>query len=106
MDTTAATVAQQPSMFSMLLPFIMMIGVFWLLIIRPQQKQKKLMQQMLENLKVGDNVVTSSGIIGKIANMNNEKGTVTIKVDENTNTKMIFQKSAVVNVISGDVENA
>lgn len=48
------------------LPLILIFGVFWLLVIRPQQKKGKLHQQMLSELKAGDVVVTQGGIIGKI----------------------------------------
>ena len=48
------------------LPLILIFGVFWLLVIRPQQKKGKLHQQMLSELKSGDLVVTQGGLIGKI----------------------------------------
>jgi preprotein translocase subunit YajC len=48
------------------LPLILIFGVFWLLVIRPQQKKSKVHQQMLNELKAGDVVVTQGGIIGKI----------------------------------------
>ena len=93
------TTPQAGSPLGMLLPFIMMIGVLYLLIIRPQQKQKKEHQKMLENLAVGDKVITSSGMIGKITNIKNEKNIVVLKVDDTTNTKIEFQKSSIVAVI-------
>jgi preprotein translocase subunit YajC len=92
------------SMFGMLLPFIMMFAVIWLLIIRPQQKQKKEHQKMLENLKVGDKVVTGSGIIGKIVNIKDDKSIVVLKVDDTTNTKIEFQKHTIVGVLEKDKE--
>ena len=92
------------SPFTMLLPFVMMIAVFYLLIIRPQQKQKKQMQLMLSNLKKYDKVVTGSGIIGKITDIDEKDGTVEIRVDESTNTKIVFLKSAIVNVLKSDDE--
>ena len=91
-------VAQQTgSPVQMLLPFIMMIGVVYLLIIRPQQKQKKEHQNMLSNLKIGDKVVTSSGMIGKISNIKNEKNIVVLKVDDNT--KIEFQKTSIIAIL-------
>lgn len=50
----------------MLLPLIAIMGVFWFLLIRPQQKKMKEHQQLVANLKRGDTVVTAGGIIGKI----------------------------------------
>ncbi|MEG2172571.1 MAG: preprotein translocase subunit YajC [Desulfovibrionaceae bacterium] len=47
-------------------PLILMFGIFWFLLIRPQQKRAKEHKAMLENLKRGDYVVTSGGMIGRI----------------------------------------
>ena len=97
------TVAQGSPM-GMLLPFIMMIGVVYLLIIRPQQKQKKEHQKMLDALKIGDKVVTSSGMIGKISKIKNDKNIIVLKVDDNTNTKIEFQKSSVIAILDSKEE--
>src|SRR5271154_4547477 len=48
------------------LPFILIIGVFYLLLIRPNQKKQQQWQQMLSNLKAGDKVTTTGGIRGVI----------------------------------------
>jgi len=101
-----AQATQGGGLFGMLLPFIMMIGVLWLLIIRPQQKQKKQLQLMLDNLKINDKVITAAGIIGKITNINDEKGQVTIRVDDTTNTKIVFQKSSIVNVMTSSEDES
>jgi preprotein translocase subunit YajC len=49
-----------------LLPMLLIIGVFYLLLIRPQQKRQKELQQTIAELKTGDRVVTTGGIIGTI----------------------------------------
>jgi preprotein translocase subunit YajC len=49
-----------------LLPFVLIFGVFYLLLIVPQQRQRRKTQDMLANLKSGDRVVTSGGIYGTI----------------------------------------
>lgn len=48
------------------LPILLIIGVFYLLLIRPQQKRQKELQQTIAELKAGDRVVTTGGIIGTI----------------------------------------
>ena len=48
------------------LPLILIFGVFYILLIRPQQKKVKLHREMLNNLKRGDKIITSGGIIGRI----------------------------------------
>ena len=50
-----------------LLPFVLIFGIFYFLLIRPQQAQRRKLQEMLANLKTGDRVVTSGGIYGTIA---------------------------------------
>lgn len=49
-----------------LLPMILIIGVFYLLLIRPQQKRQRELQATIAQLKAGDRVVTTGGIIGTI----------------------------------------
>jgi preprotein translocase subunit YajC len=87
-------------------PFLMMIAIFYFFLIRPQQKQKKEHQNLINNLKVNDKVVTSSGIIGKIMAIKDDKNIVILRVDEATNTKIEFQKHTVVGVIEKEENNA
>jgi preprotein translocase subunit YajC len=49
-----------------LLPMILIIGVFYVLLIRPQQKRQRELQQTISQLKIGDRIVTTGGIIGTI----------------------------------------
>src|SRR6267142_1705886 len=49
-----------------LLPMLLIIGVFYMLLIRPQQKRQRELQQTIAELKTGDRVVTTGGIIGII----------------------------------------
>src|SRR5215207_575773 len=48
------------------LPILLIIGVFYFLLIRPQQKRQKQLQETVANLKIGDRVVTTGGVIGVI----------------------------------------
>ncbi|MCX5736516.1 MAG: preprotein translocase subunit YajC [candidate division NC10 bacterium] len=52
--------------FSMMVPLILMFGVFYFLLIRPQQKKQRLHKEMLRALKVGDRVLTTGGLVGTI----------------------------------------
>ena len=49
-----------------ILPLILIMGVFYVLLIRPQQKRQRQLQDTIATLKVGDRVVTNGGIIGVI----------------------------------------
>lgn len=60
-------------MLMQFLPLILMFVIFWFLLIRPQQKRAKAHKQMLSELKRGDQVVTSSGIIGRILEIDDER---------------------------------
>tara|TARA_B110000116_G_scaffold266610_1_gene277623 strand:- start:1685 stop:2029 length:345 start_codon:yes stop_codon:yes gene_type:complete len=55
------------------LPLVLIFGVFYILLIRPQQKKVKLHREMLNNLKRGDKIITSGGIIGSISKVNDNK---------------------------------
>lgn len=90
------------SMLGMFLPFALMIFVFYFLIIRPQSKKQKEHQKMLDALEINDRVVTSSGIIGIIVNIKNDKNSIVIRVDDTTGTRIEFQKSAVIGKLSND----
>src|ERR1044071_970873 len=49
-----------------LLPIFLIIGIFYFLLIRPQQKRQKQLQETISSLKIGDRVVTTGGVIGVI----------------------------------------
>ena len=65
--------ASAPSTFVVLLiqllPIILIMVVFYFLLIRPQKKREKEVQQMRSSLEIGDEVVTSGGIIGRVVSL-------------------------------------
>lgn len=77
-----------------------MLGIFYFLIIRPQQKRAKEHQNLMNSLKKGDKVVTDSGILGLVEAVTDK--TVVIKIAENT--KVRFRKSAVVAIRESEDE--
>ncbi len=68
------------------LPFVLIFVIFYFLLILPQQKRQKKLKAMLEALKKGDKIVTSSGIWGTITNLG--KDTVTVQIADNTKIKV------------------
>ena len=52
--------------FAQLLPILLIIAVFYVLLIRPQQKRQRQLQETISSLKIGDRVITTGGIIGVI----------------------------------------
>ena len=67
--------------FAGFIPLIVIFAIFYFLLIRPQQKQLKAQRGMLDSLKVGDNVVTSGGLHGKIAGLTDTIVTLDIAKD-------------------------
>ena len=61
--------AAQPSFLESMVPLLLMFGVFYFLVIRPQAKQRKEHQKLLGELKRGDRVITASGIFGTIKDL-------------------------------------
>jgi preprotein translocase subunit YajC len=81
------------------LPLILLFVVFYFLLIRPQQKKAKQQKQFLENLKKGDEVVTSGGMYGKITGITND--TVTLEIAEKIRVK-VTKGSIVMSVGKGE----
>jgi preprotein translocase subunit YajC len=77
-------------------PYILIGVVFYFLLFMPMQRQKKRQQQMLNELKSGDNVVTSGGIVGTITAVEGDTITVRVKPD---NLKLQFARSAVSSLV-------
>ena len=76
-----------------LLPFVLMFVIIYVLLIMPQQKQQKKHREMLSALQKGDRVVAAGGIHGTVAGIDEQRGIVVLKVDENV--KIEVQKSTV-----------
>ena len=68
----AAGAPEAGSMMSFVVPMIFMVVIFYFLLIRPQQKKAKEHKALLDNLKKGDRIITSGGIIGTIVNMDDQ----------------------------------
>lgn len=64
--TIALILLQNGGGFTFLIPMVLVFGVFYVLMIRPQQKRQRQLQQTIAELKSGDRVVTTGGIIGTI----------------------------------------
>jgi len=83
------------SLISTLIMFALIIGIFYFMILRPQQKRQKERQKMLEAVKKGDKVVTAGGLHGTVAGL--DEKTVLLQVADNV--KMKFDRSAVNTII-------
>lgn len=91
-----STAASGPAgLIQMIVPFALVILIFYFLIIRPQNKKQKETQKMLESMKKGDKIVTIGGIHGIIQSV--DDNTVIVKVDENTKIKFLRSAISTVN---------
>jgi preprotein translocase subunit YajC len=83
---------------SMIMMFALIFGVFYFLVIMPAKRQQKKKEAMIAALKKGDKVVTSGGIYGTVAHV--EESSVLLKIAENT--KIRISKSAIGGPVSSD----
>lgn len=80
---------------SMLITFGLMFAVFYLFFIRPQNKRAKAHRDMITNLTVGDEVVTSGGLAGKVTQMNEQF--VQVEIADNIQVKV--QRPAITSIL-------
>ena len=78
---TPAAAPAKPSMFESFLPFIFILAIFYLLIMRPQSKRAQAHNAFIKNLKRGDSVLTSGGIMGSIEGLTDKFVTLEIAED-------------------------
>ena len=76
--------------------FVFIIGLMYFIAIRPQQKEKKKMQELMAGVAVGDSVLTSSGFYGVIIDMTDD--TVIVEFGSNKNCRIPMQKAAIAQV--------
>lgn len=76
------------SAFASFLPLVLIFGIMYFLLIRPQQKKMKELKAMVEALRRGDQVLTQGGIIGKIHKVN-EDGTVEVEIADGVKVKVL-----------------
>ena len=83
--------------FSSFVPLILIFGIMYFLLIKPQQKKLKDQQAMVAALRRGDQVVTQGGILGKIIKVNDD-GVLDVEIA--TGVKVRIQRGAVAQVLS------
>ena len=93
------------------LPLILIFVVFYMLLIRPQQKKMKLHREMINNLKRGDKIITTGGIIGEISKVNDKKE-LFVEISDNIETQLapgmvtdLYLKNDVINQNSTQNKN-
>ena len=79
-----------------LLYVVVIVGFFYFFLIRPQRKEQKQKQDMLNALAVGDSVLTTAGFYGVVIDMTDD--TVIVEFGNNKNCRIPMQKAAIVQV--------
>ena len=71
-----------------LVPFVLIFVIMWFLIIRPQQKRVKAHQEMIKNVRRGDTVVTSGGIVAKVSKVIDD-GEIEAEIAEGVRVRLV-----------------
>jgi preprotein translocase subunit YajC len=91
--------ASSQSPFFQFIPLVLILGVFWFLIIRPQQKKQKAHQRMVDSLNKGDKVVTNGGIFGTIVKVGDDR--ITLEVASKVQINIERQQVSRMDIKSG-----
>lgn len=79
--------------FATFIPLILMLGIFYFILLRPQQQRAKKLKEMLSNIKKDDMVVTTGGIHGKITGLTDT--IVTLEISQNPSVKIKLSRSQI-----------
>ncbi|MBO4687373.1 MAG: preprotein translocase subunit YajC [Clostridiales bacterium] len=100
LDATANG-ADGSSMLIMVAVFAVFFILWYVIALRPQRKKEKELQEKISKMRVGDQVVTIGGLVGKVANIRDDEVTIMTSA---ANTLVTFKKSAVSTIISRDAK--
>jgi preprotein translocase subunit YajC len=89
---------------SQFFPLLLILGVFYFIMFRSNKGKDKKRQEMLSQLKRNDEVQTIGGVIGKVVEAREDR--VLVKVDETTQTKVWFARSAIHRVLDAEKTEA
>ena len=91
--------------FGMMMPLIAIGFLFYFLMIKPERKRRRKHEEMLGKLKKNDRIVTVGGIYGTVVNVQKDAEDVTIKVDENSNTRIRITRGSIGQVVKDDAQS-
>jgi preprotein translocase subunit YajC len=100
--TGMTLLAQQGgSNYTFLISLVLMVGIFYFLLIRPQQRRVRQQRDLVESLSVGDEVVTIGGLFGTILEMDDES----VTIDAGGGTRLRYLKQAVARKFVEETED-
>jgi len=96
LNIMATTDGKMPGWF---LPgqILLIVGIFYFLIIRPQGSARKKHEELLNSLKAGDDVMTAGGILGKVKKVEEKNGEWRVTVDSGTST-VVIERTRIIRV--------
>ena len=100
----SSTASSTSSMGMMILWMVVIFGVMYFLMIRPQKKEQKRLQAMLNSMEVGDSIVTTGGFYGVIIDMTEED--VIVEFGNNKNCRIPMRKQAIAEVEKAEQASA
>lgn len=96
MMTTGTPATGIEAIAGLVVPLVLMFGLMYLFLIRPQKKKEKKLRDQISAMIVGDNIVTIGGVVGRIVNLKDDEVTISTSV---ANTLITFKKSAINTVV-------
>jgi len=90
---------------STMVPLVLLFGIFYFLLIRPQQQRIKAHQQLVESVKRGDTVVTAGGLIGKVAKVKDD-GEIMVEIADNVQVRVLRSTLSEVRSRGGEKSEA
>jgi preprotein translocase subunit YajC len=91
-----ATGGDLVSLLPMIGSLVLMFGLMYLLLIRPQRKKEKKLKEQINSMIVGDTVVTIGGLVGRVVNIKDDEVTISTSV---ANTLVTYKKSAINTIV-------
>ncbi len=85
----AAAPAVPENSFTSFIPLVLIFAIFYFLIVRPQSKKMKEHQALINNLKIGNKVITSGGIVGVVKDLFPEDNQVEVEIAEGVRVKIL-----------------
>ncbi len=101
-EIAAEAAAKESSPIVSFIPLILIFTVFYFLIIRPQTKKMKDHQALINNIKIGDKVITNGGIIGIVKEINNAENIIDIEIANQTIIKVL--RPYIADLVNKDIK--
>ncbi|MEM8677710.1 MAG: preprotein translocase subunit YajC [Planctomycetota bacterium] len=89
-----------------LIPLLVVGMLFYVMLWRPERQKRNEHLNLVNNLKSNDRVITAGGIYGTVVNSQQGSDHVTLRIDENSNTRIRVARTSISRVLTGETESA